>query len=95
MKKIIVVLCFILLFFTAARSKDHSLENIDKVDVAVNNGSILNFKRAASTITESNEVLKIIQLLSSLNLKKKIEEYRGLTGARSYYISMHSKKTYS
>ncbi|OQO68184.1 hypothetical protein BH747_12515 [Enterococcus villorum] len=56
--------------FTAGRSKDHSLENIDKVDVAVNNGSILNFKRAASTVTESNEILKITQLVSSLNLKK-------------------------
>ena len=56
--------------FTAGRSKDHSLENIDKVDVAVNNGSILNKKRAASTVTESNEILKITQLVSSLNLKK-------------------------
>lgn len=92
MKKIIVVLCFILLFFTASRSKDHSLENIDKVDVAVNNGSILNFKRAASTITESNEVLKIIQLLSSLNLKKEIEEYYFFTGANMYYIRMYSKE---
>jgi hypothetical protein len=94
MKKIIVVLCFILLFFTACRSKDPSLENVDKVDVAVSNGSILNFKRGESTVTESKEVLKIIKLVSSLNLKKEIDmkEYLGLTGANSYYIRMYSKK---
>lgn len=94
MKKVVVVLCFISLFFVGCRSKNHTLENIDKIDIEIRNGSILNFKDVKRTITDQTEISKIIKLVESLKFVKGIdrEKYYPLTGAHSYYLSLFSKE---